>query len=789
MFRSPLRRRTTALLVAAATILGAGPAAADETTVPQYGFKNQYIPMGTPAEATTPPDGFEQVYTMVLGRHGSRGASSSSRFKNTMKYLRKAQDQPSALTPLGEQVLAEIDQILQMTRNLPANDHLTPPEEGGYGTLTTLGAREWQAIGQRNYERNRNFYTRIAAAGENDRLRYHSSPRGRSQFSGVNFAIGLHDSDAALDPLMGYDASAPVPIDTGVFGPDGEQTPQSKLMIEYKNKESLDYPAYKASQDLPDEKQAGEASHNDPAVISAAREILGHLYSPEYLATLDDEDAISQAHQFYSVNGYARLLTEEAGAPAEGWATEKYMTQRTAREMRYLYEVHDFYTFGPGREGSSDSYRIYDPLIRLMLKDVDDRANGASEVAGNFYFTHGETLGPVESYLQIPQANHPTPPGSFFDKDNAWNSSVTVPMAANIQWDAFRNKAGITLVRMLFNEKETPFGPKCQSIADGSPFYTLNELNACVPLDSVSDHSEARPAAIWAPGLSTKPVSVCEGEPLDPRAGITGLSDDATVEVVTPADTSTAGEKEQQVNVTVPGAETGKLTVPVSVVKCSTETSTTTVTSTSIVTEIADPVTVTETPEPVTSVTTEVPDPVTGTVTTTPSPVTTTVTTVREPVTVTVQPSPTTVTETQTLTPPTVTGTPATVPTTVTETTTVLTTTTVRPEPTTVTATPAPATDTVTVAETVAPGTTTVTAEPTATVTTTESPRPTDSVPAVTGIVAILRSILAVLTNLNLPTTLGGLSSGNNTDHLFLPKFNGGALEALLAAIRSWRNL
>ncbi|MBI9000721.1 histidine-type phosphatase [Corynebacterium sp. CCM 9185] len=788
MLTTSLSRPTTALLVAAAVVLGAtsavSPAAADEMTVPQYGFKNQYIPMGTPDEATTPPAGFEQVYTMVLGRHGSRGASSSSRFKNTMKYLKSAKEQPGALTPLGERVLVEIDQALQITRNLPENSHLTPPEKGGYGTLTTLGAQEWQAIGQRNYARNRDFYTRIAAAGENDKLRYHSSPRGRSQFSGVNFAIGLHNSDNALDPLMGYDTAAPVPINTGVFGADGEQTPQSKLMVEYKNTQSPAYPEYKASQNLPDEKQAGEASHSDPAVISAAREILGHLYSPQYLATLDDEAAISQAHQFYSVNGYARLLTKEAGAPTGGWATEEYMTPQTAREMRYLYEVHDFYTFGPGREGSSDSYRIYDPLIRLMLKDVDDRANGASEVAGNFYFTHGETLGPVESYLQIPQANHPTPPGKYFDKDNAWNSSVTVPMAANIQWDAFRNKAGITLVRMLFNEKETPFGPKCQPIADGSPFYTLKELQACVPLDSVSDHSNARPAAIWAPGLSTEPVNVCEGEPLDPRAGIIGLPDDATIEVVAAADTGTAGEKKQEINVKVPGEKTRELTVPVSVIKCSTETATTTVTSTSIVTETADPKTVTETPDPVTSVTNEIPEPVTTTVTTTPEPVTVTAEPTPTTVIVTKDPTPTTVTKTQT--PATVTETPAPVSTTVTETSTVVTTTTIYPEPTTVTAVPAPATGTVTVTETVGPSTVTVTPELTVT-TVTEQPRPADSLPAIAGVIALVGSVLAIITALNLPTILSGLTGG--VTNLFLPQFNSGVLESLLAVIRSWQNL
>ncbi|MEZ2121062.1 histidine-type phosphatase [Corynebacterium sp. CCM 9203] len=576
MLPSRLKKTTHAVLLTAAVTVSINPllgyAAADEPLEPQYGFKNQYIPMGTPEDTTTPPKGFEQVYTMVLGRHGSRGASSSSRYKSTIKYLETAQKTPGALTPLGEQVLDQIRQIRQMTKDLPANNDITPPDDGGYGTLTKLGAHEWQGIGQRNHERNREFYDRIATPGSTDKLTFHSSPKGRSQLSGVNFAIGLHDKDTALAESMGYDASAPVPINTGVFAEDGSQTPQSKLMVEYKNTDNPDYEAYKASQNLPDEKEASAAAYKDPQIIAAAREILSHLYSPGYIATLDDEKAISQAHQFYTVNGYARLLAAEAEAPVDGWATEKYMTPRTAREMRHIYDAHDFYTFGPGREGSSDSYRIYDPLVRLLLKDVDDRANGQSDIAANFYFTHGETLGPVESYLQIPQANHPTPPGKFYDKDNPWNSSVTVPMATNIQWDAFRNSAGITVVRMLFNEKETPFGPKCQPIADGSPFYTLKELQSCVPLDSTSDHSDARPLAIWAPDLTTEPVSVCEGEKIDPRSGVTGLPEDAVINVVTPADTTKTGETQQTVQVTVSGGTPSELIVPVSVMNCPTTT-------------------------------------------------------------------------------------------------------------------------------------------------------------------------------------------------------------------------
>ena len=64
-------------------------------------------------------------------------------------------------------------------------------------------------------------------------------------------------------------------------------------------------------------------------------------------------------------------------------------------------------------------------------------------------------------------------------------------MAANIQWDEFQNTAGETIVRMLYNEAEIPFHAGCEPIAEGSRFYTLDELESCLPLGASSDHAHA----------------------------------------------------------------------------------------------------------------------------------------------------------------------------------------------------------------------------------------------------------------------------------------------------------
>lgn len=62
--------------------------------------------------------------------------------------------------------------------------------------------------------------------------------------------------------------------------------------------------------------------------------------------------------------------------------------------------------------------------------------------------------------------------------DNPWRGAAVAPMASNIQWDVFR-KGDTTLVRMLYNEKETAFRAGCHPVSKGSKFYDLDELERC----------------------------------------------------------------------------------------------------------------------------------------------------------------------------------------------------------------------------------------------------------------------------------------------------------------------
>ena len=71
------------------------------------------------------------------------------------------------------------------------------------------------------------------------------------------------------------------------------------------------------------------------------------------------------------------------------------------------------------------------------------------------------------------------PAGTEFSYANdPFRGANVAPMAANIQWDVFRD-GSTYLVRMLYNEKPTAFKYGCTPVTPGSAYYNLTELEHC----------------------------------------------------------------------------------------------------------------------------------------------------------------------------------------------------------------------------------------------------------------------------------------------------------------------
>ena len=197
------------------------------------------------------------------------------------------------------------------------------------------------------------------------------------------------------------------------------------------------------------------------------------------------------ALQFYNLYIIAPALAHEAKAPAEGWIFDQYMDDASEPTFAHLLDVEDYYQKGPAIAGQTVAYDNYEPLLKHMIQGVKDRAAGG-EVAAEYRFEHTETIIPLAALLELPGSEKGTPADELYSWENSdWRGDKVSPMGANIQWDAFQNDRGDTLVRMLYNEKAIAIHDGCEPIAESSTFYTIDELEACLPLGSTSDHSKA----------------------------------------------------------------------------------------------------------------------------------------------------------------------------------------------------------------------------------------------------------------------------------------------------------
>lgn len=482
-------RRAVAIAATAATAISLAPATAAEAQT-YYSTKQPYSPAAPISSYSQPPAGFHQIYTTSVDRHGSRGLSGFKYDDLAQQMLQAAQER-GQLTELGERLIPQVEAMIKV------NKALTGPGEPGYGNLTTFGREELRGIGVRNAARNTAFLDRVAAS-DNDKVKFMSSGEDRAIESGQQFGNGLLSVNPALaSHLVDGIGNGTVNLET-----------RKDLLYAHKNKKLDSYKAYAAWKDGEVLEAKVQEAYDKPASKEAANTLLSKIFAPEFIADLESgevtftgradeskkvEGIVDAALQFYNLYIIAPALENEPAKPAEGWIFARYMDDSDGPTFAYLLDVEDYYEKGPAIAGETVAYDNYAPLLGHMIKGVQDRAIGGT-IAAEYRFGHAETIIPLAALLKLPGSEKGVPADEVMTYENSqWRGDKVAPMGANIQWDAFQNDEGVTLVRMLYNEAEIPFHDGCMPVADNSHFYTIEELADCLPLGSTSDHSKARP--------------------------------------------------------------------------------------------------------------------------------------------------------------------------------------------------------------------------------------------------------------------------------------------------------
>ena len=514
----------SSMLLALALSMCASPALAVEG---HYQTKTPYAPQQDPATYAAPPAGFQPIYTQLVARHGARGLSGMKNDAALYAMWQQAAAQ-DALTPLGRELGPDILALMQANVLLGYGvDGITAP---GYGNLSQTGIEEHRQLAARMLARMPALFAQVganAASAPRQSVTIHSGV-DRARDSARFFTQSLLDHAPALAPLL-YLPPAPAPYPQGrkpavqpILQADGvnrfllyahKLAPQTDLVADRANPHYATYAASRAYQYYERTKQLHalmDAPARKPEAAAHARHVLERLFAPAFLDQLErgaSNYADTGSYTFTSADGKLTRTMTGSGktvirslnaaatklyvlyAIAAGMRHEvqadfsRYMPAEDARYYAYVADHEDFYQKGPGTTASAGvTWRFALALRDDFFKEVDALAQSDLRHAAKMRFTHAEMIIPLASAMGLPQALAPLPASASYSyESNPWRGQSVSPLAANMQWDVYRNDAGQLIVRLLYNEKETDFQASCDGArtAPGSVFYDYAKLKTC----------------------------------------------------------------------------------------------------------------------------------------------------------------------------------------------------------------------------------------------------------------------------------------------------------------------
>ncbi|MDT0158128.1 histidine-type phosphatase [Microbacterium sp. ARD32] len=418
------------------------------------GTKAVYEPFQDASTYQQAPEGYEPVLVEHVGRHGSR-LLSSKKYDDLLWQLWQIAEKDGGLTELGEKFGADLQKVIAVHEKI------------GYGSLSARGAEEHKGIARRVVDRMRPLFDSAVADG--NPISIVSSGVDRAVDSADSFVAGLEQEDPDL---------------ASVIQPQAED----KALLYFHDSD----PAYLEYEDSEQLESAEDALEEVPEIATAARDVVGKLFTPEFVKRIDDgefdlvdsgkgkkhlESVVDAGSYVYELYVIAPGMAQDADVDMSA-----YMSDEDAAPFALLSDGGDFYKKGPAFEGSDVTYRMSHVLVDAFLSSVEAVAAGEDAPAAEFRFAHAEEIVPLAALLELPGSTKQQPDDQLFTyDDNPWRGAQVAPMAANIQWDVFRGASDDDIiVRMLYNEQETAFGGACEPMSEGSFFYTAEELSSCL---------------------------------------------------------------------------------------------------------------------------------------------------------------------------------------------------------------------------------------------------------------------------------------------------------------------
>lgn len=372
------------------------------------------------ADNTPAPKGYKPFYVSHYGRHGSRYLIGDNDYKWVYDLMTKADD-ANALTPLGKNVLARLDTVMEEAY-----------KRGG--DLSPLGARQHQAIARRMAE---NYPEVFKGKGKTVSARSTLVPR--CIISMGNFCQSLKENYPELDITL-ESSNRYMPY-LCYSTPESDAFKSSKEGWWQEVKRKFEKKQIKADRIVP-------TIFSDPVFVERYVKPENFMWGLYWIAS--DAQNTENKISFYDLF--------------------------TPQELFDIWQCFnaDFYAghsnFKPAEGKHLNNAK---PLLRNFIEGAETAIAGKGDVA-TLRFGHDGNVVPFTALLGFENCYGETDRPEEVYK--VWNDWFVSPMASNIQMILFKSEKNPNdiLVKFLHNEKET----KIPVETDIWPYYHWNDVKA-----------------------------------------------------------------------------------------------------------------------------------------------------------------------------------------------------------------------------------------------------------------------------------------------------------------------
>lgn len=391
-----------------ADMINANPAMGAANLMNYHFEKTDYTPA---------PKGYEAFYISHYGRHGSRYDSNDDYASAVWPLMKKA-DSLGLLSEVGKAFYKDFNALME-------------EQQGMFGMLTSLGAREHRGIAERMAA---NFPKVFKGKNGRDVVYCQSSIYPRCLLSMTNFTHSLDRNTDGLEftfvtgdryyRYLAYHSKKRPALELAKVKEDAvrRQTMKPMELIEY--------------------------FFND---AEKACDLIGDPYRFEmnlYLAS-------SVGH-----------LSDHGVCLLSYFPTDILVRNWEVRNPRF------YLAYGMSNEMSDYQKTVSRRLLADFIRRAEDAVEKDSNIAADLRFGHDTALLPLVGHIGIEGMDNWA---SFDQVNSVWNSSVSICMASNLQMIFYRNKKNEVIVKLMYNEKETTI-PALKTWS--GPYYKWSDLKA-----------------------------------------------------------------------------------------------------------------------------------------------------------------------------------------------------------------------------------------------------------------------------------------------------------------------